>query len=664
MHAPRGLATVALLKTRLDEGKDHLTLYEPFILDALIHLQADGFLAADVKSVLLDRSGIILATDTIQTLLARCARRHLLSRRGGRFFRTTRPIPDPSIGPAREDAEREQKILGGLLRQFAAEQGTNFQSDAEALATLAAVVSENKVHLLLDESLPKPPLERFSEERKLARVVARFITDRCTSDELLRLSLQRLTDGIVLHDALMLVEMPRAAERFKNLQVFLDTSVLFSALGFHGVASGLATKEALTLFRESGARTLAFSRTLDEMRGIFSVYEQHLATTEGRLKLRPTPFSLHVLKSHLSPADIRVISATLESRLSLLGIQIREFPSRNPRYTSNEAALEKALADQSQQDMVTGRVRHDVDAIAAILTLRRGQTCRFIERSGAVFCTASGRVVQNVNRWYLEQPESGVSPIVHQFALTSIAWLKRPAVAPDLKMHELVALCRAAMRPTRKTWEKFINVLRDLRRQGTITDDETAAIVVNELTEPLLARIDDEVEPDADSIGEAIERVIDEYKRKASAGALEAIRKAEADASMAERAAETAMARAEGIQARVEGWIGGVARWAAQIIFGIGVIITMSSGVLSLPGLSDGLTSAEVKWVARVVFLIMAVLGAYSAIYGGSLTDIRTRIEEEVSKWLRRRWLTSLGGGVGRGSADTDESPEETKKRD
>jgi hypothetical protein len=43
--APKGLATVAFLKTKLDEGVDHLGLFEPLILDALGHVATPDFLA-------------------------------------------------------------------------------------------------------------------------------------------------------------------------------------------------------------------------------------------------------------------------------------------------------------------------------------------------------------------------------------------------------------------------------------------------------------------------------------------------------------------------------------------------------------------------------------------------------------------------------------------
>lgn len=644
MSAPRGLTTVALLKTRLDEGKDHLGLYEPLIDDAIIHLGTQDFGASDVKATLQARSGIVLPLDPIQTLLGRVQRRGHLTRQGGRFFVTSQPIPDPRLDTARAKVEAEQLALGKALQDYCAADEAIFDSAEKALEGLAGFVSDNKLSLVLDESAPRPIPERPPEERKIGRAIARFITESCSNSGELRASLQRLTEGIVLHDALLLVEIPKATERFRDLQVFFDTPVLFALLELHGVASAIAAKESLTLLRESGATTLAFRRTLDEVRSILAVYEQHLATSEGRLRLRPTPLAHHVLTSKMSSADIRLISATLDSRLTKLGIALREYPQHDPRYTADEAALEKALADANHSDDVTARVRHDVDSIAAILTLRRARTSTSIERCGAAFCTSSGRVVRNVQKWFAAQGDQGVPPIVHQVALTSIAWLKRPAAVPDLKMHELAVLCAAALRPSRATWSKFIDVLRKLKSDGTITDDETAAIVASELTEPMLAHLDDELEPDASSISEAIERVRDDYRRKAAASAEEAVRVAKADASVAQQAASDALSRAEAIQRKVEGRIRRAAQVVAKACFWVVLLITVVSAILSLPDVFEGV-GGKVKTAARIVLGLAAVFGVVSTVSGTTLNDLRSGVETWVFERLASWWLPGPDDG-------------------
>jgi len=637
-HAPKGLATVALLKTRLDEGHDHLGLFEPLILDALLNLTTQDFVAADIKALLNERSGVLLPTGAIQTLLGRCKRQGLLQRAGGRYFRTSQAVLDPGIDAARGAIQKQQAALGREFAVYAAAAGIELDSAEAALEALATFVSDNKVHLILNEAVPDSPLERSSLRRKLTRVIARFITDCCLRSPELRTALQALTEGILLHDTLLLSDIPKAAERFQNLLVVFDTPVLFSAIDLHGVANGIAAKEGLALLREAGARTVAFDRTVAEMRKILSVYEGYLRTTEGRLNLRPTPLAHHALTARLSPADFREISATLEKRLAKVGVSIQAVPPHNRNYTLNENALAQCLADPDRPDTEVARVRHDVDSIAGVLTLRAGRTATSIERSRAILCTSSGRVVRNVQQWFFAEGEQGVPPIVHQAALTSIAWLKKPAAAPNLKMHELAALCAAAMRPTRATWAKFVDALRRLRTEGNITDDETAAIVASELTEPLLARLDDDFEPDSDSIGEAIERVREGYRRESSVAAEEAVRRAQAEAGLAQRAATEAIARSSQIRNTIEARIVRSSRRAAKVLFAVLLFVTVLAAFLSIPGVFEGVGGVG-QWIARAILILAAFLGVYTAVRGTSLDDLRARTEEWFARRIRNRWL-------------------------
>ena len=486
-ETPKGLATVAFLKlkTRLDEGHDHVGMFEPLVHDALHCLTAQDFLADDIQTQVWNRSSIRLPRAAVSTLLRRLTRQSFLLRKGGRFFRTTKAIPKPDFDQAVERISVEQRALGAALVEYATDKGFAFRSAESALEALGTFVSDNKVHLVLDEAFRDSPFDRSSGSRKIVRLVARFVTERCLDPSEHQPAFKALIEGIVLYDTLLLTELPRAAERFRALTVVLDTPVLFSALGLHGTANSLAANEGIAMLREAGARTIVFEATVYEMRGILTVYEERVATTEGRLSLRPTPLSHHVLTSRLSSADLRIISATLVKRIQDAGVKIRDLPPRQSRYTLGEQALATKLLDQDQGDTTQPRIRHDVDCIAGVLTLRAGRKSTSVERAGAIFCTSSGRVVRNVQKWFADEGQEGIPPIIHQEALTSIAWLKTPGTSP-LKIHELAAVCAAAMRPTSQTWTKFVDTLRRLRSDGSITDDETVAIVVSELTEPLL----------------------------------------------------------------------------------------------------------------------------------------------------------------------------------
>lgn len=664
-RTPRGLATLALLKTRFDQGQDHLGLLEPFVIDALRQLTRDDFIASELRAIVLTRSGIDVPTGAIRTVLDRLVRKNLVSRTGGRYVRLVSP-ESSRFDDERDQIEGKLRELGSAFREFARESDTLLTED-DAIATLAAFVSENKVPLILKEPFTETPLERSTLTRKLLRTVARFITERCLPSPTLRPILESLTEGMTLQDCLLLSDVAMAARRFDHLIVALDTPILFAALGQTGVASAIATKEGLVLLREAGAITVAFDRTVDEVRRILTVYEWHLATAEGRATLHPTALTRYALASHLSPSDVRLLSATVERRLAVIGITVRAAPPRDPRYTGDEQALGRLLDEESDQDE-TGhrvpkqRVAHDIDCIAAVLTLRGGVHSDSLDHARAVFCSTSGKVIRSVQQWYYGDGEAaGVPPIVHQEALTSIAWLKKPLAVRDIKIHELAALCVVALRPTRETWRRFTeNVLR-LRKEGVLSDDESVAVVASQMTEPLLARIDEDLEPEADTIVDAIERLRDQYRTQASEEARELILEARTDATLARDAANDAQNQLVDMNHRLDTRAASIANVVSSVFFTVAVLVTFASFVLSIPGVFDDVGESW-KLAARIVVAIALCFGLYTQIRGPSLTEMRNRFHVWLVPTIRAILLPPAGtpgadGATGVEAKATDDVP-------
>ncbi|MDE0258493.1 MAG: hypothetical protein OXR82_08945 [Gammaproteobacteria bacterium] len=677
---PKGLATLALLKTRFDEGRDHLELVEPFVGDAVIHCGQDSFLPQDIASQVLHRSGLVLPSDTVKTVLGRFSRRGKLRREGGRFFYAG-GLADPGLDEVRSNQEAKNEILAGAFSGYADKQGVLLRPD-EALTVLAQFITDNKAPLLLEQGLPGSSRHGSALDRRISRLVAAFITEEALESENLAARLQALTEGLVLKDTLLLQDVSFPSQRFRNLTVLLDTPILLSVLGLNGEANRLATAEFLSLIREAGAITAAFDPTVSEIRRILAVYEDRLGRPGGHLELYPTELTNHILTQRMAPSDIRTISAMLERHLSRLAIQVRKMPNRDRRFTLDETVLAEALAGETDNSE-TPRIRHDVDVIASTLTLRRGRIATSIERAGAVFCTTSGMVIKKGQQWYRDQGEAGIPPIVHQYALSSIAWFKKPQAAYGIKMHELAALCRSALRPNRETWGKFIVNLRELCDNEEITSDETVAVVASELTEPLLARVEDSGEPDADTIHEAIERVIGKYRAEATQESREAIREARSETEAAREATEVtrrALSEAEAevsaareateatkralseadtersaareasgkwraveIAATLRGQR--VGNFVAWLLFSILAGLTGGAALHSiLDVVFDLVLVGWLQSAARVVAGVGILVGFFSLLGGASLLSVRQSVSEHLAQWIRDKLIRFSAG--------------------
>jgi hypothetical protein len=283
-----------------------------------------------------------------------------------------------------------------------------------------------------------PPIQQVEDSNEHARsvTVARFLQESAIAGGESAEILQEMLEGFVLQNTLLLKDVSTVARRFRDLHVFMDSGLLFAALGLRGPAAETATRELISLLRDTGAVIDVFEPTIKEMRQILSIYEYRVGTSAGRQSLHPTELTRHILSGRFTPSDIRTKSALIENNLRALEVNIRELPERDERWTLDERSLGKLLAAAKGEN--EPRVVHDVDCIAGILTYRRGKRTDSLDEAQAVFATASHKTVQNTQQWYAGEEVGGVPPIIHYLELSNRAWLKKPASATKLKLQELM----------------------------------------------------------------------------------------------------------------------------------------------------------------------------------------------------------------------------------
>jgi hypothetical protein len=471
MNATRGLATVALLKVNFDSGRDHIGMFEPFLLDTLAAVGADGVSVENVGDALATRHRLRLPANTLRTLLGRVVQRGYLHRDGGRYFPTQKQFDIGDLAAERERVELRQRKLAASLTAFALPRGVRFSTPEDALAAILRFIEEYQVALVLSEPDVDAPRDASQVEGHLQKArlatAAYLQTVLATGDEEADI-VQEMLEGYVLQNALLLKDISTASRRFRKLHTVFDSGVLWGALGYYGSAAEVAAKELLVLLQETGAVLDVFEPTIREMRRVLAVYEEKLGTEEGRLSLFPTELTRFFLTNRYTPSDVRMQSALIERNLKALKFNIRDLPDRIPELTLAEHKLAVSLADRPGGESAP-RVVHDVDCVAAVLTMRRGTKPQSLDDATAVFVTRSALTARTITGWYSREARADVPPVVHYLTLSNLAWLKKPASASRLKVHELVALCVAALRPSRAAWEAFQRHLAQLRNSGELT---------------------------------------------------------------------------------------------------------------------------------------------------------------------------------------------------
>jgi hypothetical protein len=643
---PRSLATVAFLKARFDERADHLGMFMPLIADAVAAMRGQTFVASEIQNSLAERNGLTMPQHAVTTLIKRLERGGMVNREFGRFKATSQLKTAIDVPSEQARIEGAQRQLGGALRSHARSRGLEIESEERALELVIEFVEEQHVGLLLDGA-PSIATDDGASSRELG-IVAEFVIDAIKGGHGLASTIRDILEGLVLYRAAFLPDVARATRPFTNLRVFFDSGIVRQALGYEGTALKKLARETLDVLKAAGVQALVFDKTVFEIRRILAMYEHKLASLEGKRALRGD-MARHFLSQGYTPSDVAQMNALLEIEISSAGFQVAPSPERMPQHTRDEKALAGWLADPAAHDEDSPRVTHDVDCVAGVLTIRRGHRAVRPEEARALFVSSSSLVVKNVGRWFAEQGESGVPPIVHIRALSNLAWLKCPTVVADFKLRELVALCRAALRPSRKTWERFLRHLEHLRQSNSISSDEAAAIVVSDLADRMLGEAeltDGDTGPDAEALDDVVARVKASYaldaQKMISAAEAErdaAIAAARASENVHNQKATSAVELARQLELRIEGQargiarvLAGTARWIAAlaVLVGAGAIVLSHERHGGWLGMASG--------AAVFIFVALEVLGIFH-----HLDALKLRLENWLARRVRRVLLPELG---------------------
>ena len=637
----RGLATVALLKANFDKGKDHLEMFLPFVVDSVANLPDDGFSVPDLQKCLRDTHGLSVPQGSLRILITRATRKGFLRREGGRCFRLQKVHAAADLKPQLNSVTRDHTELGAAFRNYAASRDLDLGTDAEALSHLISFLAENEMAVLLQDDPTE--IETITDHRT-QRIVARFFQQTLSENSHLAGILDQLVQGYVLQNALLLKDISQANKPFRNLEVFLDSKCVLRALGLEGDPNKIATREALAILKATRAQLAVFHSTIDEIRRILTLYEHRIGTVAGRESLYPGPLTRHLLTNRYSPADVRQARSLIEVNLRQLGIALRQFPKRENEFTLTERSLTLKLKRPNESE-TEPRIVHDVDCVAAILTLRKGLQPTSYDDAVAVFFTTNKMLVDTVTEWMTEEGVDGLPAIVHQLRLTNFAWLKKPAAATKLKTNELIALCTAALKPSREVWERFLLHLKKLQEQDQVTSDEAAAILATGFLDGYLSDAEDEDDTDTDSLIEIIDRVKAQYRTDAEAKVHEAQLYADTKVHEAQLQADTKVhearlkERAASEKARqselwIKGLVDRIANAFARIVVGLVGALILVGLVLCLPGFYDLWPGP--RWIGWIPITAVAVFTVFNLFRGIALTSVFRTLQSWTAKTLER----------------------------
>ena len=504
------LTSLAMLKVHVDQGSDYLDYLQPLILQILVTHRPEPVTDVVVRDLITTDFGLDIPERTIQIVLKRVSRRYRLGKEYG-VYRITGPLPDPDISAKKANAARHISAVVSGLCEFSKETAKPFKSHDEAVTAICAFLSHFNIPCLRaylrGTAIPTINDPRLSQ----IVLVSKYVLNLQNTDPDRFESFLVVVKGHMLANALLCPDLEKAPSSYKGVAFYLDTPLLVRRLGLEGETKQVAVAGLVVLLRRLGATVGTFSHSRDELGGVIKGAADYLESPSGRGAV-----VMEARRQGTTKSDLLVLAGQIDDKLEDADIEVLNTPKHIEDFQIDESTFEAALVDEVSY--LNPRAReYDINSVRSIYVLRAGAAPMNLEGSRAVLVTSNDGFARAAFQYGSEHEESReVSSVITDFSLANMAWLKAPLGAPDVPMTELLAFSYAALEPSTKLFEKYLDEVEKLEKQGKITARDHQLLRSSQLAQAELMdlTLGEEDALTGQTVAETLRRVTDEIKKE------------------------------------------------------------------------------------------------------------------------------------------------------
>lgn len=236
---------------------------------------------------------------------------------------------------------------------------------------------------------------------EFSEYVSAFILDR-SSDVSFAQSLNTIREGVILNTGIRYTpKLNEPSTWTRNLDVYLDTEIIFNIAGYNGEIYKQITHEFLELVNDvnrnsntkDNSKTISlfiFHDTKEEINEFFSVAEKIIDGQSGFMSDKQAMDT--IIRGCTSGADVVQKREALFQKLRPLGIELAarvDFYADEYREYNIESTqlIEELSASYNRPDLYRGAAEKSLAKINYINILRKGQVYQLLEDCRAIFVT-------------------------------------------------------------------------------------------------------------------------------------------------------------------------------------------------------------------------------------------------------------------------------------
>lgn len=628
---------LAILKANWDHmGHDYLENFVPLVAECIRLTCPDVVSIPDIRHCLSEKFGLEIPQNSINLILKRVRKRGYIRRQNRAYV----PVQDKLNELNFKQVQSE--VLGkheGFLRElirFAEERYGETWSESEAESAFGVLLDESQEGMLRATRSGQSFKSDPQQEQSSKYIVATYIEHLQVTHSVHFEHLDTLVKGNMLANALFLTEPGTIERKFRNTEIYFDTSWLIYSLGYTGQVRMEPCLELLELLMDSGAKLRCFAHTLEEARGILLACARRLARSD--LKTAYGPSVEYFVTRGYTASDIEIMANRLDKDLAKLGIRVQDKPQyQKHAFVIDETALVQHLRDNLSYSNPHAAV-HDADSIAAIIRLREGRASHIVEECKAIFVTTNSKL-DWLARTYSDTSTGTdtVPPTMTDDRLTTLLWLKRPLQAPDLPRKRIIADCYAAMQPSDHLWQHYLTEIERINKEGTLSSDDY--LLLRYSLEARSALMETTLGDEDTFTQGTIPEILEIVKSEIRAEEIEKLRteqdrRKDAEARV-EKIKQFEATRRRNIRCRAERYSVIIIKVVRPLV----ILLLFVGAMMALPLDLPPIRSSIVRYLFTALLFLMAAASFLNLVWGTTINSFLERARGIIADWLEQRIL-------------------------
>lgn len=476
------ITILASLKTFYDSGHDLIDVFSRLFLRSMESQKNNSLI--ELQKTVLEKYKVNLPIDILQTMAKRLNKNKLIkykNLKNGFILLTEEGVNLQN--KTEEDLrskERDNNALIASIKKFLKEKTNNEYSESKIIEELNLFIEESAEEASF--ILSNGSSNGYKRGGGMSKYFVDYFVLTEKQDPLNYERLKSILFGEIISKSI-LENRTNIDAKFKNLNVYLDTNIVFSLMGFHEEEFNQPTRELVDIIKSLGINLKVFNFTKDE---IIKTLRGYLEQESYYSKYIKVDSIYHILKRNgYSKTDLLSVIENIEEKIKDLGIDI-DYSYSIDLLLEKKAEQIEAL-QREKPDKHIESIKHDIAAILAIKKLRQGNTSSLIEKSREIFLSADIKLSIFNDQEFGHSKNKTIPEVVLRKQLTGILWLKKIRKNDDnVFVRNLLITQMNENRISSSLWDKFINELKKQKAKRNISDDDIDLIMSYEETGSIL----------------------------------------------------------------------------------------------------------------------------------------------------------------------------------